>query len=145
MRGFQGKKGEEEEEETENECVKCSGSSCGSCTAGIVVDCVAICCCPCSVIDILFLALVKVPWMVGAKSLRFLKRKICKRKGDLGMRERELKQRISFSDEISTEVSESGESGERLCPWFEAEKVLMELVDVGHLGFGRVSFKELRQ
>lgn len=49
--------------------IECTGKSCKSCTAGVVADCVALCCCPCAVIDILTLAFFRIPWTMGRKYL----------------------------------------------------------------------------
>ncbi|KAF6142986.1 hypothetical protein GIB67_041054 [Kingdonia uniflora] len=40
--------------------IKCFGDQCSSCTATIVADCIAVCCCPCVI-----LAFVKVPLLLG--------------------------------------------------------------------------------
>ncbi|KAI3463008.1 hypothetical protein Pfo_019671 [Paulownia fortunei] len=62
-------------EEDEGDPVACTGKSCQSCTAGVIADCVAVCCCPCAVVNILALAFVKLPWAVARKCLGRRKKK----------------------------------------------------------------------
>lgn len=66
--------------------IECSCRYCGSCTATMIADCVAICCCPCAVLNFLAFAFVKVPWIVGKRFLRLGKknksknrRKLCRK------------------------------------------------------------------
>ncbi|KAG6410217.1 hypothetical protein SASPL_128270 [Salvia splendens] len=49
--------------------VGCTGRSCQSCTAGVIADCVAVCCCPCAVVNIFTLAFVKLPWSVARRCI----------------------------------------------------------------------------
>lgn len=124
--------------------IKCTGKSCKACTAGVIADCVAVCCCPCAVVDCLVLALFKVPWKVGRKCLR---RRKNKKNGEGGRRQ------LDNSDGISRTVSlEEGALGiassefgngedelkDSFSARFDAEQVWLELYQVGHLGFGRV-------
>ncbi|KAL6141655.1 hypothetical protein ACLB2K_059943 [Fragaria x ananassa] len=53
--------------------VECSDKYCRSCSADMIGDCVALCCCPCALVNLLTLALVKVSWMVGRKCLGLVK------------------------------------------------------------------------
>nr|GMD01170.1 uncharacterized protein LOC109158090 [Ipomoea batatas] len=67
--------------------IACTGKACKLCTAGMIADCVAVCCCPCAVVDILVLALFKVPWTLGRKWLRKRRngggaRRICSRRSE---------------------------------------------------------------
>src|SRR5688572_27896661 len=55
--------------------IKCSGKSCRSCSGRLIADCVAVCCCPCAVVNILALAFLKIPWIVGRKCFRMVKKK----------------------------------------------------------------------
>ncbi|KAK0590334.1 hypothetical protein LWI29_025518 [Acer saccharum] len=55
--------------------IDCSGKYCRSCTAGLIADCVALCCCPCAVLNILALAFVKIPYKVGKRCLGLGKNK----------------------------------------------------------------------
>lgn len=157
--------------------IECSGKYCRSCTAGLIADCVALCCCPCAVLHCFALAFVKAPWVVGRRCLglgnknknknnKGHKRK-CKRgkhdvvddvvnvaaNDDVGVGvvlERSNKEgglRGGWPDSNSSSVN-SGVGGVAASPMdtvnvsagFEAEKVWMELYQIGHLDFGRVSF-----
>ncbi|WCJ20995.1 hypothetical protein M5689_003189 [Euphorbia peplus] len=137
--------------------IECSGKYCGSCAAGLIADCVAICCCPCGLINILAFAFVKVPWMVGRKCLGSVKKRR-KRKKDKKMLkcqeeeeeeeeddgDRDGNMRKRRVEEGIIEIVGSGliigeEMGMGL-GGFEAERVWLELYKDGHLGFGRVSF-----
>ncbi|OMO59165.1 hypothetical protein CCACVL1_25035 [Corchorus capsularis] len=151
------------------EVIECSGKYCRSCTAGVIADCVALCCCPCALFNLLTLALVKVPWKMGRKCLGLGKKKRkklemkrkCKKNsessvngdhhqfGNLNLRERvrleEGMWEIStvFGDDFGEEEFEQEELDEEMGNFsarFEAERVWLELYQVGHLGFGRVSF-----
>lgn len=136
--------------------IECSGRYCRSCTAALIADCVALCCCPCAVVNFLALAFVKVPWMVGRRCLGLGKKnkqkkletqRKCKRCGggaDIVV-ERNGNARKGRANEGITmsEISSSEELEETIdcvSARFEAEKVWLELYQVGHLGFGRVSF-----
>ncbi|KAK4426148.1 hypothetical protein Salat_1383300 [Sesamum alatum] len=127
--------------------VACTGKSCQSCTAGVIADCVAVCCCPCAVVSILALAFVKLPWAVARRCLgrRRKKRMLAERRkrggGDRdgisekgrveeGMSEIVLSCRGRGEEEVNDDFSAE----------FKAEEVWLELYEVGHLGFGRVSF-----
>lgn len=112
--------------------------SCGSCSAALIADCVALCCCPCAVVNLLTLALVKVPWKIGRRCLGRRKKAETKRKcgkceeyssgfGIGGAEEDGIMEILSAFD---------GGEGEM----YAAEKVWLELYEVGRLGFGRVSF-----
>ncbi|XP_057983924.1 uncharacterized protein LOC131168484 [Malania oleifera] len=136
------------------ELFKCSGRHCRSCAGGVVADCVAVCCCPCAVLNLLALALIKVPWTVGRRCLGLGKsgsRKLetrgkCRKSECDCVIERDRKSRRAKVAELEPEISsgfiqvddEHGGSFARL----EAEKVWSELYEDGHLGFGRVSFRE---
>ncbi|KAL0450670.1 UNVERIFIED_CONTAM: hypothetical protein Slati_1623400 [Sesamum latifolium] len=61
-------------EEDGGDPVACTGKSCQSCT-GVIADCVAVCCCPCAVVNILALAFFKLPWAVARKCLGGRKKK----------------------------------------------------------------------
>ncbi|CAA0833750.1 Unknown protein [Striga hermonthica] len=58
-----------EEEDAGDPAVGCTGKSFQSCTAGVIADCVAVCCCPCAVVNILALAFVKLPWAVARRCI----------------------------------------------------------------------------
>lgn len=132
--------------------IECSGKHCRACTAGLVADCVALCCCPFAVVEFLVLALVKVPWKVGRRCLglgrkkgqRLEKRRKCKRSdSDCVVLERDGNMGKTRVVEGMTEIASGFGEEERTgsaCARFEAERVWLELYQVGHLGFGRVSF-----
>ncbi|KAL4355283.1 hypothetical protein GQ457_06G041350 [Hibiscus cannabinus] len=151
------KKKDEAAIDESGDLIKCSGKYCRSCTAGVIADCVALCCCPCALLNLLTLALVKVPWKVGRRCLGFGKKKKKKKRNRVEM-ERKCKKKCCDCSEIETTSSgkmrefstvfgveeEEEEEGKQeignFSARFEAEKVWLELYQVGHLGFGRVSF-----
>ncbi|CAA0828521.1 Unknown protein [Striga hermonthica] len=119
----------------------CTGRSCGSCTAGVIADCVALCCCPCGVVSILALAFLKLPWAVA-------RRCIAGRRG--GSRRRRVLEGNSgkaaaaaaanaASDIVAAAIGGGAMDGD-FGAEIRAEDVWLELCEVGHLGFGRVSF-----
>ncbi|KAE8718218.1 Tudor/PWWP/MBT superfamily protein, putative isoform 1 [Hibiscus syriacus] len=127
--------------------IECSGKYCRSCTAGVIADCVALCCCPCALLNLLTLALVKVPWKIGRRCLGFGKKNKKKKK----KRNRvEMERKCEKTREIPTVFGEAEkfendgegkqEMGNFSARLVEAEKVWLELYEGGHLGFGRVSF-----
>lgn len=144
------------EESEAGDQIDCSGKNCQSCTAGIIADCVAVCCCPCAVLSFCALAFVKAPWMMGRRCLgigkknRRRKEKARKCEGDGGdcsvgdMGEIPRKGRVeSGKSETETEQVEGDEEEEEeedLSARFDSEKVWLELYQLGHLDFGRVSF-----
>ncbi|GMI99147.1 hypothetical protein like AT3G01516 [Hibiscus trionum] len=130
--------------------IECSGKYCRSCTAGVIADCVALCCCPCALLNLLTLALVKVPWKMGRRCLGLGKKKRnrvemerkCKKKcRDCSEVESSSRGEMrEFSTAFGVEESEEKQEMGNFSARFEAEKVWLELYQVGHLGFGRVSF-----
>ncbi|BFG26892.1 hypothetical protein CerSpe_131660 [Prunus speciosa] len=130
--------------------IECSGKYCKSCSGALIADCVALCCCPCALLNLLTLAFVKVPWMVGRKCLGLGKSKGQKRKS---------KRKCSSIDddddhhhrqcEVEREEEErmpeiSSDQMECVSARLEAERVWLELYQIGHLGFGRVSFSGMQ-
>ncbi|KAG6412815.1 hypothetical protein SASPL_125506 [Salvia splendens] len=118
--------------------VGCTGRSCQSCTAGVIADCVAVCCCPCAVVNIFTLAFVKLPWAVA-------RRCIGRRRERRRRLEEERRKRGgggvdgATTSEIVVNIGEellNDEFGAEL----KGEEVWLELYELGHLGFGRVSF-----
>ncbi|XP_057791769.1 uncharacterized protein LOC131008752 [Salvia miltiorrhiza] len=123
--------------EEDGDAAACTGRSCQSCTAGVIADCVAVCCCPCAVVNLLTLAFVKLPWAVARRCLgrrRERRRRLAeerrKRGGD-GEGAAEIVVNIGeelLNDEFGAELK-------------LGEDVWLELYELGHLGgFGRVSF-----
>ncbi|KAL7100688.1 hypothetical protein ACP275_08G010800 [Erythranthe tilingii] len=141
----------EEEDGGDLVAAACTGKSCQSCTAEVIADCVAVCCCPCSVVNFLALALLKLPWAVARKYLGGLKkkrrrmleeRKCCRGgdrdgnsdKGSVGNGTSEIC--LPPAGDGIPEAAANGNLG-------TAEEVWLELYEVGHLNFGRVSFTGL--
>ncbi|KAI9078069.1 hypothetical protein K1719_039994 [Acacia pycnantha] len=112
--------------------IECSGKYCRSCTAGMIADCVALCCCPCAVLHCFALAFVKAPWMAGRRCLGLgKKKKKTKRIEDdivLERNHREVNRRSDWVEESMREIV----SGEMT---FESEKVWKEMYEIGHFGF----------
>lgn len=154
--------------------IECTGKSCKSCTGGVVADCVALCCCPCALIDILALAFFKIPWMMGRKYLGKGKKKLSSKKSEEKKKKKkkkkkeEMEKSCSYRDCVTYELdSTDGRISTRSVIKVEDEEIIAgklgivigeqeELKDknnispeeiwldlyeqVGHLGFGRVSF-----
>ncbi|ESQ41436.1 hypothetical protein EUTSA_v10014646mg [Eutrema salsugineum] len=170
--------------------VKCSSKRCRSWAAAAIADCVALCCCPCAIINLLTLTLVKVPWMIGRRCLGGGGRNTKKKKRRLLHRRRQRRGKINGEDEfhdhsnhhrrfetadndekcgggggccgggdyddhrfvverdgsLTKEEDEEkttslrGDDESRISARVEAERVWLELYQIGHLGFGRVSF-----
>ncbi|XP_026663799.1 uncharacterized protein LOC103715828 [Phoenix dactylifera] len=128
--------------------IECSGRSCRSCTAVLLADCIALGCCPCAVVNLLALALFKVPWVVGRRCLRLLKKRrgfTKKRVRDEGrgeqcggMRRKSIEMGI-----MGIGLGEDRNIGSSDLGFEEYERVWAELYEVGHWGFGRVSFSGL--
>ncbi|KAK7271669.1 hypothetical protein RJT34_27756 [Clitoria ternatea] len=136
--------------------IECSGKYCRSCTAGMIADCVALCCCPCAVLHCFALAFVKAPWFVGRRCLGLGSKNKNKNKnknkkkchecvvGDVVVVENKVGWPKDNVAAAATTTSVCGSLGEldsvTVNAGFEAEKVWMELYQIGHLDFGRVSF-----
>ena len=120
--------------------IECSGKYCRSCTAGLVADCVALCCCPCAVLHFLALAFFKAPLMAGRKCLGLAKKKKkkCMSDGYDVVLQRDRVRNLEKGRVEDSKIEEVSCESAR----FEADKVWLELYQIGHLGFGRVSFKE---
>ncbi|KAK4346297.1 hypothetical protein RND71_032636 [Anisodus tanguticus] len=143
--------------------IECTGKSCKSCTGGVVADCVALCCCPCAVIDILALTFLKIPYMMGRKYLGKGKKKLSSKKSQ---KKKEIMEK-SYSyrdcvtyelDSIDGRISTRSVKDERtklgivigeednnvISASFDVEQVWLELYEQGgHLGFGRVSVTDI--
>ncbi|KAI3500879.1 hypothetical protein L1887_36706 [Cichorium endivia] len=119
--------------------VGCSGKSCRSCTAGAIADCVAVCCCPCAVVNFFTLTFLKLPWMMGRKCLGLNNKKKKKLKNDEKEKDRSgILRKVEGLESKSENLEENDEKHEHSAR-FEAE-VWLELYKVDELGFGRVSF-----
>ncbi|XP_010251240.1 PREDICTED: uncharacterized protein LOC104593189 [Nelumbo nucifera] len=134
--------------------VKCSGKYCRSCIASFLADCIAVCCCPCAVVNLLALAFVKVPWMVGKRCSRLLKKKRprlemegTKRKETTSVIARNVdlrKERVAEGTPFESPAGLEEDKRKDNCERSEAERVWLELYQVGHLDFGRVSFSGIQ-
>ncbi|KAJ4892593.1 Uncharacterized protein Rs2_19387 [Raphanus sativus] len=153
---------------------KCSGERRrSSWAAAVIADCVALCCCPCAVVNLLTLAFVKVPWMIGRKCIgrRKKRKKKMEREdrfhhnqrsepvkgvssgccgggyGELDDHRFVVERDGSLTKEEEEEKTASfwGEDEARISARAEAERVWLELYQIGHLGFGRVSFTGIHQ
>ncbi|KAI8533691.1 hypothetical protein RHMOL_Rhmol10G0028800 [Rhododendron molle] len=129
-------------EEVSGDLNECSGKHCQSCIGGLVADCVALCCCPCAVVSFFALAFFKAPWMMGRRCLGLGKKK----KKEKRKCEGEIEGN-SRNGRAELEITETGIGFEDweakdgdLSARFESERVWLELYQLGHLGFGRVSF-----
>ncbi|KAL6521777.1 hypothetical protein OROGR_018346 [Orobanche gracilis] len=148
--GKQCRRRQVEDEEAGYAEVACTGRSCESCTAGAIADCVAVCCCPCSVVNFLALALVRLPWSVARKCLDR------RRKRNRRRRLEEKRKRKCFEgdsdgtsangEETTSDVVLSGavireESNDLFSAEFKLGDFWSELYkEVQPLDFGRVSF-----
>ncbi|XP_047313382.1 uncharacterized protein LOC124916676 [Impatiens glandulifera] len=141
--------------------IKCNDKCCRSCAAGMIADSVAICCCPCSVVSFLALALVKAPLMICRRCLGLgknerrreerNKKRVCEKNSnnrDMGgiCRVEEGTSEIVFAigdekEENDEEDDQEQKEKENLSGRFEAERIWLELHQLGHLGFvkGQVS------
>ncbi|KAI5665521.1 hypothetical protein M9H77_15374 [Catharanthus roseus] len=160
---------DEDTDDAGGDRIKCTGKSCRSCTAGLIADCIAICCCPCAVVNILAFALIKVPWTMGKRVLKMGKNKVGGRKKKKNLQRKranclDLAGHCGGGGGGSTEIDggasrpERGGSSSELvfCDLLEdheeiknnfstsfvedEDELWFELYQVGHLGFGRVSF-----
>ncbi|KAJ1689673.1 hypothetical protein LUZ63_013828 [Rhynchospora breviuscula] len=137
------------------ECTECSTQTCQSCSAFVMGDCIALCCCPCSFVHLLAFSLVKAPYLVGRRCYRILRKKkglLQKRISDAGESDGEVVVGVEYKgfDDKSGELGMGvwgiglGEykniSNGRLSTKIDADKVWMDLYQVGHWGFGRISF-----
>ncbi|KAG2279704.1 hypothetical protein Bca52824_050924 [Brassica carinata] len=131
---------------THGDQVKCSGRSWA---AAAIADCVALCCCPCAIINFLTLTFVKVPWIIGRRCLGGRRKKQNKRR----LHKRQRRGKINSEDGFIITITVSlrrpwkmrnavvgVKSREQVQELNEAERVWLELYQIGHLGFGRVSF-----
>ncbi|XP_076943524.1 uncharacterized protein LOC143613791 [Bidens hawaiensis] len=121
--------------------VGCSGKSCRSCTAAVIADCVAVCCCPCAVVNIFTLTFFKLPRMIGRKCLSLGN----KRRKKLKHSEKHKDPSVVSGKDEGLEMKIENVGGEEAkeeeeCERVDAEKVWLELYKVDQLGFGRVSF-----
>ncbi|CAN6331954.1 unnamed protein product [Urochloa humidicola] len=129
---------------------------CRSCAAVAIADCVALGCCPCAVVSLLGLALVKAPLAVGRRCVGRLRRRRRfvlhkKRVRDAAAnaaacdRDKGAKADTSSAaavDDAPASAATVAASAPTPAAPGEAEAWLDEMYRVGHWGFGRVSFSE---
>ncbi|KAK1410114.1 hypothetical protein QVD17_36647 [Tagetes erecta] len=121
---------------------RCTRKSCQSCTGRVIADCVAVCCCPCAIVNFFTLTFVKLPWMMGRKCLVNRKRK--KKLRNEGKDGSFVKEEGLNADSAEATDIEEEQGGCKYSARFEAERVWLELYKVDHLGFGRVSFNGIQ-
>ncbi|KAH6792136.1 hypothetical protein C2S52_002613 [Perilla frutescens var. hirtella] len=129
-------------DEDGGDAAACTGKSCQSCTAGAIADCVALCCCPCAVVNCFVLAFFKLPWAVARKCLRRRRkrrRRLMLEERKCGGRDRDGISEKGWADGGMFEIVVSAAVGEEAEECISAEEVWLELSEIGHLGFGRVS------
>lgn len=135
---------DDEEPTTATEC------GCRSCAAVMLADCIALGCCPCAVVSLLSLALVKAPFVVGRRCVGRLRRRrrmlLHKKRvrdvaagasssttiaaSDADVRDKATKVEVDVG--VAGEVAGGADDEEELA-WLE------ERYRMGHWGFGRVS------
>ncbi|XP_071708317.1 uncharacterized protein [Rutidosis leptorrhynchoides] len=125
--------------------VECSGKSCQSCTARVIADCVAVCCCPCAVVNFFTLTFLKLPWMIGRKCLSNLskKKKLKIEKGKTVIPRKDQGENGDLG-KVTAIVEDEQMGSNKYSARFEAERVWLELYRVDNLGFGRVSFNGIQ-
>ncbi|CAL5186230.1 unnamed protein product [Lathyrus oleraceus] len=134
----------------EADLIECSGKNCKSCTSGLVADCIALCCCPCIVLHCFALGFIKAPWILGRKCLGLgsknkNKKKRCCHKKKCKMANKDVDDVVTEGKKeegLDVEQQTSPMDNVHVNVEFEAEKVWHELYQIGHLGFGRVSFSK---
>ncbi|XP_061363195.1 uncharacterized protein LOC133306830 [Gastrolobium bilobum] len=119
--------------------IECSGKYCRSCTAGLIADCVALCCCPCAVVHCFALAFVKAPWVVVRRCFGLGNKN--KKKGQDSNKKCKMGHEDIDDDGDDVVVVERNREIDSVTvnAGFEAEKVWVELYQISHLDFGRVS------
>ncbi|KAB8082627.1 hypothetical protein EE612_004576 [Oryza sativa] len=125
-----------------------AAQSCGTCGASAVASCVALCCCPCAVVGCLTLALVKAPYAAGRRCVARLaagKRRRMIRPG-VATTPRKTNRVWDLDDGQLQEWRPAGADGAgsgRARPRVDAaEKTWVEIYQLGHWGFGRLSFSQ---
>ncbi|WOK91549.1 pentatricopeptide repeat-containing protein [Canna indica] len=134
--------------------VSCSGESCRSCTAVTIAGCIALSCCPCAVVSMLALTLVKLPWVVSRRCLMSLRRRgasLRRRVAHVGDADHKVRDMVVVGREGRSSDMKRNKWNEQqrhgsLPSRIEADdRVWMELYHVGNWGFGRVSFSGIQR
>jgi hypothetical protein len=111
---------------------------CRSCAAVAIADCVALGCCPCAVVSLLALALVKAPFVVGRRCVGRLRRRRRLLLHQKRVRDHEEEKGVGKATAVVVAATSARGTGatttEADLAWLE------EMYRVGHWGFGRVSF-----
>jgi hypothetical protein len=139
---------------------ECTAQSCRSCVAVSLADCIALGCCPCAVFSLLGLALVKAPFALGRRCVR----RLLRRRGRLRQKKRVRDDMMdlaagkrgpgaakraghALAAASNGEAASQGEDDEvaaaaaaEAAAASEAERVWLEMYQVGQWGFGRLSF-----
>lgn len=134
---------------------ECTGRSCRSCVAVTLADCIALGCCPCALVSLLGLAFVKAPLAVGSRCVRRLRRRQGKLRHKKRVRDLDLAGALAGAKCASggghgepgtatskgeDDVVTAASPGPEVAAASDAEKVWLEMYQVGHWGFGRLSF-----
>ncbi|RLM97782.1 uncharacterized protein C2845_PM06G02620 [Panicum miliaceum] len=136
-----------------------AGWRCRSCAAAAIADCVALGCCPCAVVSLLGLALVKAPLVVGRRCVGRLRRRrrfLLHKKRVRDVAAASAAAAATTITAAACDIRDKGAKAETLPPpgaaavaatapapgQAEAAELawLDEMYRVGHWGFGRVSF-----
>ncbi|KAM0927613.1 hypothetical protein ACQ4PT_002745 [Festuca glaucescens] len=118
---------------------ECTARSCRSCVAVSLADCIALGCCPCAVVSLLGLALVKAPLAVGRRCVR----RLLRRRGRLRQKKRVRDDMLDLALAAGKHAAPGGEDDDlavAAAAASEADRVWLEMYQVGQWGFGRLSF-----
>jgi hypothetical protein len=124
-----------------------AGWRCRSCAAAAIADCVALGCCPCAVVALLALALVRAPLAVGRR-LRMRRRSALRRKRVRDVAAKVAPRAAPGAGSGTTPLDPAAaatpvrQQQQQTQTQAEVEELawLDEMYRVGHWGFGRVSF-----
>ncbi|XP_047057066.1 uncharacterized protein LOC124663404 [Lolium rigidum] len=129
---------------------ECTARSCRSCVAVSLADCIALGCCPCAVVSLLGLALVKAPLALGRRCVR----RLLRRRGRLRQKKRVRDDMVDHlalaadgkraghaapgdeEDDVAVAAAAAAEAAAAS----DADRVWLEMYQVGQWGFGRLSF-----
>ena len=122
---------------------ECTAQSCRSCVAVSLADCIALGCCPCAVVSLLGLALVKAPLAMGRRCVRRLLRRQGRLRHKKRVRDDDMDlpgAKCAGHAATGGEATSNAEDDVAAAAASEAERVWLEMYQVGHWGFGRLSF-----
>lgn len=128
---------------------RCDYASDCNCAASFAGDCAAVCCCPCVIVHLLILALVKLPFAIARKA--FFR---AKKMGPLNKKSDNRKKNTDENDDDDEKSENSRVLSPPWCyrespqmteapqglrsPKFDYHKLWSELYASGHMGFGGV-------